>query len=539
MTTRFKVCSCNHTMPLDAAAGAKLGAALGTGALPVAHQLCRRQIGDYLNAIDGVDSVVVACTQERALFAELAEQKKSAAPLRFVNIRETGGWSAQAGAALPKMAALLAGAALPDPEPVPAVSYQSGGHVLIIGTADQALPWARKLGEQLEVSVLLTAGRDTGEMLHDRSFPVFSGSRIAISGWLGAFKVNWHQDNPIDLEACTRCMACIDACPESAIDLTYQIDLDKCKSHRACVAACGAIGAIDFARQASERSGAYDLIFDLSNTPMLARHQLPQGYFAPGRDAARQAADALKLAQMVGEFEKPRFVRYKEKLCAHGRNGKIGCTACIDVCSAEAISHDGNHVRIDPNLCAGCGACTTVCPSGAIEYSWPRATDMGTRLKTMLAAYHSAGGQQAALLFHSREQGTTLIEQTGRLAMAGGRGIPARVIPVDVHHTAAVGIDLWLAALAYGAANIAVLMTGCGGAAVCRCAGTADGRRTGDPGGTGLCRHARSTDPGGECGGTGNGAACAAAGRGADRRAPASMSLSTSAARSISRSIIS
>ncbi|HTN67640.1 MAG TPA: 4Fe-4S binding protein, partial [Burkholderiaceae bacterium] len=252
----------------------------------------------------------------------------------------------------------------------------------------------------------------------------------------------------------------IDACPESAIDLTYQIDLDKCKSHRACVAACGAIGAIDFVREANERSGGYDLIFDLSPTPTLRRHQLPQGYFAPGQDAARQASDALKLAQMVGEFEKPRFVRYKEKLCAHGRNGKIGCTACIDVCSAEAIRHDGNHVKIDPNLCAGCGACSTVCPSGAIEYSYPRATDMGTRIKTMLAAYNRAGGQEAALLFHSKEQGAALIEQTGRLAMVGGRGMPARAIPLAVHHVASVGIDLWLAALAYGVANIAVLMTG-------------------------------------------------------------------------------
>ncbi len=460
MTTQFKICSCNHTMPLDASAGAKLGAALGIDALPVATALCRREIGNYLKAIDGVDDVVVACTQERALFTELAREKKSVAPLRFVNIRETGGWGMQAKAALPKMAALLAGAALPDPEPVPVVSYESGGHLLIIGSADQALPWARKLGEQLDVSVLLNSGRDTGEMLDNRSFPTFSGNRIMVDGWLGAFKVRWRQDNPIDLETCTRCMACLEACPENAIDLTYQIDLDKCKSHRACVAACGAIGAIDFARTATERSGEFDLIFDLSETPALRMHQLPQGYFAPGRDASRQIGDALKLTQMVGEFEKPRFVNYKEKLCAHSRNGKIGCTACIDVCSAEAISHSGNHVNVNPNLCAGCGACTTVCPSGAIEYAYPRATDMGTRLKAMLAAYGRADGRQAALLFHSQEQGAALIEQTGRLAMVGGRGIPARVIPVDVHHTASVGIDLWLAALAYGASNVAVLMTG-------------------------------------------------------------------------------
>jgi len=459
MTTRFKLCSCNRTMSLDAAAGARLGAVLGSGPLEVASQLCRREVGEFLQAVDGIDEVVVACTQERALFAELASQRKSVAPLRFVNLRETGGWSEQAKQALPKMAALLAAAALPDPEPVPVVGYRSGGRTLIIGAAGQALPWAARLREQLDVSVLLTSSGD-GEWLGEHAFPLYSGQRVTVTGWLGAFEARWQQHNPVDLEACTRCMACLSACPEGAIDLNYQIDLDKCRDHRACVTACGAIGAIDFSRSETARGGSYDLVFDLSPTPLLRMHQLPQGYFAPGLDAARQAGDALRLTQLIGEFEKPRFFRYKEKLCAHGRNEKTGCNACIEVCSAEAIRDDGNHVRIEPNLCAGCGACTTVCPSGAIEYAYPRPADMGMRIKTLLNVHERAGGRQAVLLLHDQQQGANLIEQLGRLAMAGGRGVPARVLPLDLHHTASVGLDLWLAALAYGAANVAVLVTG-------------------------------------------------------------------------------
>lgn len=462
MTTEFKICNCNHSMPLDAAAGAQLGAALGVGVLPVASQLCRREIGAYLGTLEGVDDVVVACTQERALFAELAQQKNTVAPIRFVNIRETAGWSKESKTALPKMAALLAAAALPDPEPVPIVNYDSAGHTLIIGPADQVLPWAQRLSAQVDVSVLLTSGSDS-QMLGERSFPSFSGKQIAISGWLGAFKVRWQQNNPIDLETCIRCNACIEACPENAIDLTYQIDLDKCRSHSDCVKACGSIGAIDFARgeikAGNDRSGEFDLIFDLSKTPQVRAHQLPQGYFAPGQDVARQFEDGLKLTQMIGQFEKPKFFTYKEKLCAHSRNGKIGCNACIDICSAEAISHNGNHVKVDPNLCAGCGACTTVCPSGAMAYAYPRATDMGLRLKTLLATYAKAGGRNAGLLFHSKGQGATLVGHVGRLAKAGGRGIPARIIPVELHHTAAVGIDIWLAACAYGATHISVLVT--------------------------------------------------------------------------------
>ena len=103
MTTQFKVCNCNRTMPLDAVAGAKLGAALGVDPPPIATELCRREVGSFLGTIQGVDDVVVACTQERALFSELAQQKNAVAPIRFVNIRETGGWGAQAKQALPKM----------------------------------------------------------------------------------------------------------------------------------------------------------------------------------------------------------------------------------------------------------------------------------------------------------------------------------------------------------------------------------------------------------------------------------------------------
>lgn len=461
MTTTFKLCNCNRSMPIDGAAAEKIGTVLGTASLPVATELCRHEVSAYLGALDGVDDVIVGCTQERALFAELAQQKGSVAPLRFVNLRETGGWGADRKQSLPKMAALLAATALPDPEPVPVVDYRSEGHVLIVGPADRALPWARRLQDQLEVSVLLT-GSAHAEMPVERTFPVFSGEQVTVAGWLGAFTAEWRQHNPIDLEICTRCNACVTACPEQAIGLDYQIDMEKCRSHHDCVKACGAIGAIDFARGDTRRNTASDLIFDLSDTPLLTLHQPPQGYFAPGADLQRQMDDALKLTQMVGEFSKPKFFLYKEKLCAHGRNGKTGCTACIDVCSAEAVSHDGNRIKVNPNLCVGCGACTTECPSGALAYAYPRASDIGLRIQTMLTAYGKAGGMQPMLLMHDQENGASLIERLGRAAQAGKglSGMPARVLPVALHHSASTGIDVWLAAVAYGAAHIAILTTG-------------------------------------------------------------------------------
>jgi ferredoxin len=66
-------------------------------------------------------------------------------------------------------------------------------------------------------------------------------------------------------------------------------------------------------------------------------HQPPQGYFAPGADVVAQAKAVAELATLTGEFVKPKYFAYKASICAHARSRKVGCTACIDVCSTEAI----------------------------------------------------------------------------------------------------------------------------------------------------------------------------------------------------------
>jgi ferredoxin len=445
----LKLCNCNKTMALDAkalAAALKLKQPIG-----IHTELCRKEVGSFQEALKD-DACVVACTQEAPLFSELAEAAKASTQLKFVNIREHAGWSKQGAQATPKIAALLALADLPEPEPVAEVSYRSGGQLLIVGPAAAALAWAEKLAGQLEVNVLITSARG-GELPAERAYQVWSGKVNSIKGHLGAFEVAWEQDNPIDLEVCTRCNACIHACPEQAIDFSYQIDMDKCKAHRDCVKACGAIHAIDFERAERARSERFDMVLDLSAQALIRTPQLPQGYMAPGADPLEQALAAAELGQMVGEFEKPRFFAYDAKICAHSRSSKTGCTQCLDVCSTGAITPEGDHVKVDPHLCMGCGGCATVCPSGAMTHVYPRVPDIGAKLKRVLSVYVQAGGTDACLLFHNAGESRALIAKLARR----GRGLPARVIPLEVHHPASIGIDVLLAALAYGAGQVVVL----------------------------------------------------------------------------------
>jgi len=404
------LCDCGGTMPMDGRAVAKACAA--SGAAAVNRQLCRAQLDNLLNAVKAGRPVLIACTQEEPLFAEaLADAGVASA---FANVRERALWSDEAAQALPKVAALLAEAAL-DAPPAPALTLKSEGLCLVYGRDETALAAALQLADRLDVTLLLSKPADVVPP-RVMSVPIYRGTIAAAKGHLGAFEITVDDYAP--------------AIPSSRTALAFE----------------------------PPRNGAMtrcDLILDLTGgTPLFAGGERRDGYLRPDpRNPAAVQTALFALTALVGEFEKPRYVEFKSELCAHSRSRKTGCTRCLDVCPTAAITPAGDSVAIDAYICGGCGACHSVCPTGAAAYAMPPVDFLAARLRTLLAAYAKAGGEKPALLVHDPRKGDELIHAMARF----GKGLPARVIPFAVNEVTQLGFEFLALAFAYGAAQVVVL----------------------------------------------------------------------------------
>ena len=315
-------------------------------------------------------------------------------------ILESRGWSTLDTACAPKLLALDSLMNLAAPDPVASVAYHSRGNVLVI--AGEAQQRARDCAEALAASLPVTLLAE--EPLAPGAFAAWKGRLEALSGYLGDFSATIAQLN----------------------------------------------GA------AQPVPARFDLVLDFSHEPRFSMRQPPQGYFHAPAGAVALAAVLEEMRSSVGEFEKPKYFAYRENICAHSRSQVTGCNACIEICSTAAITSDGDHVKVDPHLCMGCGACATVCPSGAMSYQFPRVADRGAQMKQLLSAYRHAGGADACLVFHNGADGRELLAS----AALGGEGLPARALPLETWHVAAVGLDLLLPAIAFGASQVVVLAAG-------------------------------------------------------------------------------
>ncbi|CAH0525962.1 4Fe-4S binding protein [Vibrio hippocampi] len=280
----------------------------------------------------------------------------------------------------------------------PTVSYQSDGHLLLIGPTDIITATAAQLGTLSSVTLFSTDGIPSADLT------LYFADQIEISGFLGAFSAFITSDNQRENLA--------------------QITIGK---------AC------------------FDIVLDHSLNGCIADEVPAPGYFPVGRGYP-SLADALEqIPDLKGTFDKPKYFRLNPDLCAHSSRGVKGCERCVDACPAGALSSQGNdqighHIEINPYLCQGIGTCATACPTEAIHYALPNPTETQKFIERTLAHYFEQGGVTPTVLFCSSRH-----EKYNVMAL---QLLPDSVIPIVVEELPSVGIDTWFAALANGASQV-------------------------------------------------------------------------------------
>lgn len=387
----------------------------GAQVAAAAHQLCRAELERFQAIAKDPTPLTVGCTQEAALFAAAAAEVGRSAPLNFVNLRETAGWSHDAAAAGPKMAALLAAVAEPMPD-TSCIALKSDGVVLIYGRDEQAVEAGHLLKPHLDVTVLIKPPAGVAPP-RVSEFPVAKGTIQSAKGHLGAFEI------------------------------TVDDFAQPAPSSR---------GALSFGPSRHGAVSRCDVVLDLSGgLSLFPAADLRDGYLRadPGNPAAVLRA-VLKARDLVGTFDKPRYITFSEQLCAHSRSQIVGCTRCLDLCPTGAIVPAGDHVAIDANICAGCGQCAAVCPTGAATYALPPPDALLRKIRALMVTYREAGGEHAVVLLHDDPHGAPLIDALARF----GDGLPAHVLPFSVNEVTQVGLEAIAALFAYGASAVRLLL---------------------------------------------------------------------------------
>jgi ferredoxin len=284
-----------------------------------------------------------------------------------------------------------------------AVSFRSRGHLVVIGEEDRASAVAAQLADRLPCTLIVPSPAETEDPGTDKKLQtaedvrVFRGTSVEVTGYLGMFEVAF--------------------CDAGGGEYSEQRRLEQC-----------------------------DLVLDLTTPPRLRHELLPPGYYSPGEDpqALQRALD--ELPDLVGEFEKYRFVNYDPHRCAHG-NGRVpGCRKCIEVCPAGAISSGQSAIEINHHLCHGCFICATACPTAAISESLPATRDRVQEVAAALQHHRSDQAAPPCVLIHDRDMDTA--------EFAWPTSTPVPVVRLRLEQIGSAGMDLWLALLAGGASQV-------------------------------------------------------------------------------------
>ena len=406
------VCDCEGTIKFDKKALSKVFKGMD---LEINTHLCRSQIENFSKSVSEGKPMVVACTQEAPFFIETAAEIEPSTNVSYTNIRERAGWSDDAKGSLPKIKALLTESTLDAPLAT-SVSMTSEGSVLVYGDDEIALEIAKQLSSRLNVTCII---KDTKDVMPPRlmDLPVFVGTISSLSGHLGAFEAIVDKYAPVQVSSRTNF--------EMGQQKTDGVKLNA------------------------------DLVVDVStDEALVTAPEKRDGYFHPDIGNPMLVQKALfEITDLVGEFEKPRYIKYDPEICVHARSTQVGCSRCLDVCPTGAITSGNDEVVINPYICAGCGSCASVCPTGAAKYELPAGNFIYERLKLLLDTYSETGGENAILLVHDTRHGEDMISVMARM----GRGLPANVLPFAVNEVTQIGFDFMSVALGYGAEKIYIL----------------------------------------------------------------------------------
>jgi ferredoxin len=278
--------------------------------------------------------------------------------------------------------------------PREAVHYAPGNCALLVGPVDlllRHLEAVRLVG--LRPALLCTDLPDLDHL--PRGLRALGGHPERISGWMGAFTAS--------LKTATA--------PVAMAPLSFHDD------------------------------GHFDWVLDFSG--IKPDPVAPPGWYAlTGGDHAGLKRALMEIARRLREgYDKPRYFRLDDGLCAHARQGVSGCSACLEACPAGAITPGKESVAIEPHLCQGCGTCALVCPSGAVRHAVPGTAAELRRLAGLLADRQETAGI--------------------RIVKAGGEeAAPGDWLAFPVAEPASLGAEFWLATLALGGRRVAIAADG-------------------------------------------------------------------------------
>ena len=297
------------------------------------------------------------------------------------------------------------------------VSYQSQGRLLLVGPEDRIRRAASLLPAGVKPTLLVT------EAVHDAE--------------------------AADLEAifdATASLAALTLREPSLTGYLGQFQLTGLNGQGERVD----LAALCFPKQATVGSASrFDLVADLGRAPLFALERPPVGYLHLADDQGL-AERLAELCALTGIFDKPRYFRLDPEACAFTARGVPGCSRCLDVCPTDALKPINGRIQIDPHLCQGFGSCASACPTGAIAYHQPDASTSGDYLFRLLKHYREAGGEAPQLLIAGESEREWVEAELASL--------PANWLPVWVEESASLGVESWLAALAYGASAVRIVL---------------------------------------------------------------------------------